>query len=35
VTPVNFFNRLLISDTISESQHSALLRRFRGCAEES
>src|SRR6266446_3274310 len=35
VTPVNFFNRSLISDTISESQHCALLRRLRGRAEGS
>ena len=35
VTPVNFFNRSLISDTISESQHCGLLRRLGGRGEGS
>src|SRR4029077_5329949 len=35
VTPVNFFNRSLISDSTSESQRGGLLRRLHGRAEES
>jgi hypothetical protein len=35
MAPVNFFNGSLISDTISESQHGALLHGLRGRAEKS